>query len=256
MSAVSSRLRQSDTETPFDNFRVVTASGLLRSGALVRTNRASMTQLRADDLIDRGPTTLLDLRTDDERRRHPLALGNVPVASTPLPWVAWEFPRERSQYQRTALKHYSALAFSPEGMSALGQSVNRLAESSHGTTVVMCEGGRDRTGVLVALILALLGAPWSTVGADYSETERAWLRWRRQAAHQIDLRTRAGSLNTIAGAQEILRTYQLQALAPAALIISFLEQVRGKFGTIAAYVTALEVPPNRVAQIADNWLTS
>jgi hypothetical protein len=52
-----------------------------------------------------------------------------------------------------------------------------LADPATGPAVLHCAGGRDRTGVVVALMLSLLGVSDSDIAADYAETEKFTLRW-------------------------------------------------------------------------------
>nr|WP_255352472.1 tyrosine-protein phosphatase [Pseudonocardia sp. AL041005-10] len=46
--------------------------------------------------------------------------------------------------------------------------VRRIAGLESGTTVVHCAAGKDRTGVLVALVCAAVGVPREEITADYA----------------------------------------------------------------------------------------
>ncbi|GIH05004.1 phosphotyrosine protein phosphatase [Rhizocola hellebori] len=52
-----------------------------------------------------------------------------------------------------------------------------LAQEATGPAVLHCAGGRDRTGVVVALLLSLVGVGDAEIAADYAETEKFTLRW-------------------------------------------------------------------------------
>lgn len=49
----------------------------------------------------------------------------------------------------------------------LGELLELLSEPANLPAVVHCLGGKDRTGVATALLLTILGVPWSTVREDY-----------------------------------------------------------------------------------------
>jgi protein-tyrosine phosphatase len=49
-----------------------------------------------------------------------------------------------------------------------------LSEDAHRPLVFHCTAGKDRTGFASALLLSLLGVPWSTVMEDYLRTNELW----------------------------------------------------------------------------------
>jgi protein-tyrosine phosphatase len=51
---------------------------------------------------------------------------------------------------------------------ALGEMLSRLADPDARPALIHCAIGKDRTGVIVALLLALLGVPDETIVADYT----------------------------------------------------------------------------------------
>ena len=53
-----------------------------------------------------------------------------------------------------------------------------IAEDGNAPLVVHCFAGKDRTGVLIALTLALLGVAESDIAADYARSDE----WSRTAA--------------------------------------------------------------------------
>ena len=56
----------------------------------------------------------------------------------------------------------------------VGQALKVLADPDSGPTLVHCAAGKDRTGVVVALALSLVGVPREAVVADYLRSaERA-----------------------------------------------------------------------------------
>jgi protein-tyrosine phosphatase len=59
------------------------------------------------------------------------------------------------------------------GRQALVDAIEALAEPDRGAVVFHCAAGKDRTGVLAALVLALLDVGYDDIVADYALTNRA-----------------------------------------------------------------------------------
>ncbi|MFB6524784.1 tyrosine-protein phosphatase [Streptomyces sp. NPDC056399] len=94
--------------------------------------------------------------------------------------------------------------------------------SADGPLVFHCASGKDRTGLLAAVVLALLGVPDEEILADFALTELATERliadWR--AAHPgRELR------------------WPGYGRAPADIIRLFLADLRARYGSVDAYVT-------------------
>ncbi len=50
--------------------------------------------------------------------------------------------------------------------------VRAVADAPAGGVLVHCQGGKDRTGLVVALLLSLAGVPSNEIAADYAVSER------------------------------------------------------------------------------------
>ena len=59
------------------------------------------------------------------------------------------------------------------GRQALVDAIEALAEPGRGAVVFHCAAGKDRTGVLAALVLAMLDVGYDDIVADYTLTNRA-----------------------------------------------------------------------------------
>jgi protein-tyrosine phosphatase len=58
-------------------------------------------------------------------------------------------------------------AYITDDAAEFGELLTLLADSANLPVIIHCLGGKDRTGVSVALLLTILGVPWSTVREDY-----------------------------------------------------------------------------------------
>lgn len=147
--------------------------GVLREGVAIRADDlAYVTPQAADQLIDRGLTAIIDLRSPREASltgRGPL--GAHPVAYHHLPLIA--DVGETMDREQPALTHEAmGLMYQHMAESAAPQLVIALNVIAHtpGAVAFHCAAGRDRTGVLAAMLLLVLGAADDDIVADYART--------------------------------------------------------------------------------------
>jgi protein-tyrosine phosphatase len=147
--------------------------GVLREGLAIRTDDlAYVTDEVAAELVDAGLTAIIDLRSPLEvsvtgrgpLARHAISYHHLPLIADVAESVAEGRP-----------------AFSHEGR---GQMYVRMVEGAApqlvtalnvmaytpGTTAFHCAAGRDRTGVLAAMLLLALGAHDEAIVTDYART--------------------------------------------------------------------------------------
>lgn len=130
-----------------------------------------------------GLTTVLDLRTHDEiARRGRLEADGVAWHHLPLIQAIWDpgWLTEAMTPERFLADRY--LAMLDEGADAIGSALRILAEADRLPAAFHCAAGKDRTGVLAALVLSLLGVDDDTIAADYGLSRHgvdrmlAWIR--------------------------------------------------------------------------------
>jgi protein-tyrosine phosphatase len=71
---------------------------------------------------------------------------------------------------------WSYLEFLTEFQGSFGHAVSALA-GAQGTALVHCAGGKDRTGLVAALVLEDAGVAHGAIAADWALSERAWADW-------------------------------------------------------------------------------
>jgi protein-tyrosine phosphatase len=121
-------------------------------------------------LADLGLVTVIDLRTSDEATHR----GRFPVEHLPVRYH--EFPlfdvlpttEDLPSWNETAYVAGRYLDMVAEGRAALVGAIEVLAEPGALPAVFHCSAGKDRTGVLSALILAFLGVPDEVIIEDYT----------------------------------------------------------------------------------------
>ncbi len=147
--------------------RLFRADGLNK---LTESDRSQLTGL--------GLTTVIDLRTLDEaEQRGSFPVDQVPVRYVSLPLTdvlpaAEELPDWR-EAAYVATRYGSMVT---EGGHVLTEAIDVLASADALPAVMHCSAGKDRTGVLSALVLAFLGVPDETIVEDYALSAAAMER--------------------------------------------------------------------------------
>jgi protein-tyrosine phosphatase len=149
-------------------------------GVVVRADSiAGLTGTGWEALSDYGITSAIDLRGDHELDG---AEPRVPVTRVPIAPVsgpAWEWPSMREAY----------LAMLHEWRPQFANAVDAIA-GSEPPVVVHCQGGRDRTGLVVALVLDAVGVDRQAIAADHARSDESWApynpSWIEAAADPAD----------------------------------------------------------------------
>ena len=108
--------------------------------------------------------------------------------------------------------------------------------------VYHCAAGKDRTGVISAILLGLLGVPDGIIVADY-------------AATQENLDAIIDRLMATEGYQEMLEALPPDTLhAEPDTMVALLEKVRLNYGSMREYVRAIGVSDENVASLESRLL--
>jgi protein-tyrosine phosphatase len=130
-------------------------------------------------LADYGVTAAIDLRGDHERRGSTARRPVTQIPITPSRGPAWDWP--------SMAEAYAALL--DEWRPQFRQVVDAVAAADP-PVVVHCHGGRDRTGLAVALILDAAGVEREAISADHARSDESWApfnaSWIEQATDPAD----------------------------------------------------------------------
>jgi protein-tyrosine phosphatase len=225
--------------------RVVQWRRLFRSDSLHRMSAADVGRLR-DEL---GVVTLIDLRTQAERDRG----GPVPatdssgVRSVHVPMIDGLFADRAERLDRfDADRPFDMgegyMAMLDSAAAHVGELLRLLAGDVY-PAVFFCAAGKDRTGVLAALVLALLGVNDDDVVADYAITDGVAAAIIERADRELYERTWASLPPEARG-------------APARTMRSMLSALARKHGSVESYVTSLGVGPEVVDGLRVRLLSS
>jgi protein-tyrosine phosphatase len=166
--------------------------GQTRPGVLLRS--ASLHYLTPGDvehLVDvLGLKLVLDLRTGREVDRDgPTAMARAGVETVWLSFLAEDGePLPEADDDLDPMVHNYLGYLSQRGENVV-QAVRRLAAPDAGPALVHCAAGKDRTGVLVALVLDAVGVQRSAVLADYmlsaEQVPAMFRRWTTAAGEPM-----------------------------------------------------------------------
>lgn len=139
---------------------------LLRTESLEGLGEAAVAHLTGELAVAQA----LDLRTDHERTTYglgALAEAGIPVHRLSfIPETGIALPEVDLDDPHPMLLHY--LAYLEDGRDNVVDGVRRIAGLESGATLVHCAAGKDRTGVLVALVCSVAGVPREQIAEDYA----------------------------------------------------------------------------------------
>lgn len=189
------------------NFRDVgglpTSDGFcVRSGALFRSATLDDSTVRdARVLLDLGVRVVCDLRRPGEAFKGPherVTSEGLRRVNLPLHWQDSRESRKQlrkllfagdgeQQYERYIAEYYRHVAF--DAALQIGEVVSLLARPDGLPMVVYCSAGKDRTGIVIAVILTLLGVSFERVVEDYLRTNDGYAREIARLAKWVPILT-------------------------------------------------------------------
>jgi protein-tyrosine phosphatase len=201
---------------------------LYRADGLHRLSESDL-----DQLAGLGITTVIDLRTMEELttrgRVGPIrglsAFHHLPIFDE-LPEISvvegWADPI-------TLGRHYGAMA--ADGAASIASALTVLSAEAAYPAVFHCTAGKDRTGVLAAIVLSLLGVPDEVIANDYAATAPAMqqmLAWLLEAYPN--------------GRDEIERRAATMLACQPEAMHEFLATIRARYGDVEGYAAAIGLP--------------
>jgi protein tyrosine/serine phosphatase len=147
--------------TPTTDGRTIRPGALIRADTLHRLTPEGVAALRTA-----GVARVLDLRGADECK------------ASPSPLAAEEIYRFQPIEVEQGYDHRSEptlvsvyLGSLRRNASYIAAAVGAIADAPDGAVVVHCGAGKDRTGMIVALALAVAGVSDDEIAADYAYTQ-------------------------------------------------------------------------------------
>lgn len=219
--------------------------GRTRTGAVIRSD--NLGALSADGwraFADHGVTRVVDLRWPEERAEDPPRDADVEVVHVSVLGPSLDGERgylkeldARVDAVEDIADHYawSYVDFLERNRSRFGEAFAAVADAD-GPVVIHCMGGKDRTGLVAAILLRLAGVSLDEIGADYGLSGPnlavgldAWLDSAPDAAE----RRRREKLST----------------TPALAMARVIEDIEDRYGSIAGYLEAAGLQPGQIDRL-------
>ena len=200
-----------------------------RFGAIVRADSVrQLTDEGWQSLVEYGVGTVVDLRMDAELEADPPAGAPVNLVHVSL------FDDDKAVFREIEAAAEAApdaaaatrevyLLFLEHFKENVATAIRAVANAPEGGVVVHCMGGKDRTGLVTALLLGLAGVDEEEIAADYALSEE-----RLRPRHELWF----AEAETEAERKRLERVAQ----TPAASIVGVIHELQRRYGSIEAYL--------------------
>ena len=236
---VASRVRHIDCEGAF-NIRDLggypTTSGTTtRWGTLYRADGLHRISPEARSTIAQlGWRTVLDLRTQLEVDHGAFVDDGAIVVHLPVLQETWDglFEDDGDPATFLAARYVEMLDI---GAPSIAAAVEILASSSRLPAVFHCSAGKDRTGVLAALILSMLGVDDDVIAGDYHLSAGSMDRlvaWINETQPEL--------------ADHMARQPRALLACPPEAMLQLLGHIGREHGSAAAYLLDIGVAPDAI----------
>lgn len=209
--------------------------------------RADALHHLADDELDMldelGVRTALDLRTDREVDEGRIDVASIVHLHLPVLGRTWEPRKLDPDADAGEVLGTLYCEMLTVGADALGSALTVLADEQQLPAVFHCAAGKDRTGVLAAMVLSLLGVPDEIIVADYSLSGTAMTNLVERLR-----RERPEALTTMNDQPSAYLA------APPEAMITFLAHVNAEYGSMIGYVRSIGVDVDVVDSLNANLL--
>jgi protein-tyrosine phosphatase len=214
-------------------------------GVMVRSdNVASLTPEGRQAMIDYGVTTVIDLRSESEVKGSPGPPFSEFQSTSPrspdgsdsgqpvyrhLPLIDDATAPILNQAPTMPERYVLMLERRQGGMGAIFDAI----ASADGPVLFHCFAGKDRTGLVAAMMLSIAGVEPDAIGADYAETDL-------QLADSYEEWLAKASPGRLESMRDELR-------CPPEWILSTLAHVDRKWGGVEGYLEAAGLPSSTIA---------
>jgi protein-tyrosine phosphatase len=193
-------------------------------------------------LVEYGVRTIIDLRNASElaREPHPFAQENGHTD----PPVYLHLPLENREDEEGVKALDAALSVEAVYVVILerfkkhmASIISAIGEAQEGAVLFHCFGGKDRTGLVAAMLLALAGVPDEVIAEDYAITDRYLQPFYDEAYREVgeDPAERKKLARMFTSPPEAMRT-----------VLSYLDS---EYGGVEGYLLASGVTPQAIERI-------
>ncbi len=208
-------------------------------------NVASLTPAGRRAMIEYGIATVIDLRSESEVKGSPgppfsdfqssspaatIADDGVPVYLH-VPLIDDATASILNQAPAMPERYALMLDRRPAALAAIFDAI----AGSEGPVLFHCFAGKDRTGLVAALMLSVAGVDREAIGADYAETDiqlaDRYEEWLSKAT------------------PERLQTMRDELRCPPEWMLSTLDHLEQRYGGVEAYLEAAGLSPSALTRV-------
>jgi len=193
-------------------------------------------------LVEYGVSTVIDLRNPDElaREPHPFARENAPKD---LPTYL-HLPLENREDVEAVKAQDNApsveavyLIILERFKGQVARVIEAIANAREGAVLFHCFGGKDRTGLVAAMLLGVAGVPAEVIAEDYAITDRYLQPFYDEVYREVG--------------EDRAEREKLEKMftSPPEAMLTVLSYLDREYGGVEAYLLAAGVTPQAIQKI-------
>jgi protein-tyrosine phosphatase len=216
--------------------------GMTRRGSIVRADSMRrLTDAGWESAVAYGIRTVVDLRTDRERDADapadlPIEVVHVELFGEDPAFSDEVDPTIGASDDPAARIAGTYLDLLERFRANVVAALRAIADGDEGGVAIHCAGGKDRTGIVTALLLSLAGVERAEIGADY-----AWSRTRLRPRHEQWL--------ALAENDEEREAVRRLISTPAEAIVRVLDELDERFGGVEEYLRGGGLRDTEIARL-------
>lgn len=224
---------------------------LFRSGHFSRAIQSDHATLQALELA-----LVVDLRRSSERERYPSRwpesftaelIAHDDAVDAEAPHETYVELNTAEEAKQAMSDYYADALFVPQHIALFSRAFAALARGGNGASLIHCAAGKDRTGLLVALLHRALGVAQDDIMADYLLTNSV----ARSTMRLVEASKRVGRSGKPIKEEVLL---QLSGVEEAHLDLAFAAAVE-RYGSLEAYISrGLGVSREQIEAIEERLL--
>jgi protein-tyrosine phosphatase len=202
-------------------------------------NLQSLNTAGQEAMVSYGVTTVIDLRSESEvaKAPSPFATPQSPDVQVPtymhLPLIDDALMLKLGEASDMFDRYLMMLENRPAAFAGIFSTLTR----TEGTVVFHCFAGKDRTGMVAAMSLALAGVDADTIAADYAETDS-------QMATRYEEWLAAATPEQLQDMRDDLR-------CPPQRIIGVLDHLDKRWGGVEGYLEEAGLPTGDISALKE-----
>jgi protein-tyrosine phosphatase len=211
-----------------------TASGTTRHGVVIRSdNISSLNTTGVQAMWEYGVNTVIDLRSESEVAKFPspFAAPDYGPRYLNLPVIDDAFASKMGDSLGMGERYRLMVDHRQEALGKIFSTIARL----DGPAVVHCYAGKDRTGLVAAMLLSVAGADQNAIAADYAETDvhlaQRYAEWLAAAP------------------PERVESMRDELRCPPEWMLGALDHIQQEWGGVDSYLEAAGMEPAEIAHL-------